>query len=88
MSNLLVNPFDSLNAEKSTGPRSPEGKAAAAQNARKHGFAGGRVVIADEDKEAYQAHLDAYFDSFQPEIRSNAMPSAAPPSPPGSTTGF
>ena len=82
MSDLLTNPFEQLtpeefdlaikanqnreNAKASTGPKSPEGKAAAAQNARKHGFAGATVVIDDEDKQAYACHLDAYFDRFLP----------------------
>ena len=58
------------NAKRSTGPTTPEGKAKSAQNARKHGFSGAAIVIADEDREAFDAHLDAYFDSFQPICQS------------------
>src|SRR5436190_4769347 len=54
------------NAKKSTGPLSPEGKAKAAQNARKHGFASARVVLHEEDRQAYDLHLDGYFASFHP----------------------
>jgi hypothetical protein len=50
----------------STGPRSEEGKAIASKNAVKHGFAGAVMVIDDEDKEAYELHLDAYHQTFQP----------------------
>ena len=82
MSDLLSNPFHTLtpsgreraskaeqnrvNAAQSTGPKTPEGKAAVAQNARKHGFAGATVVIEDEDRDAYDMHLEAYFSTFQP----------------------
>jgi hypothetical protein len=54
------------NAKRSTGPVTPEGKAIASQNARKHGFAGAQVVLKEEDKEAYKLHVDAYFASFNP----------------------
>jgi hypothetical protein len=50
----------------STGPRTEEGKAIASKNAVKHGFAGSVMVIDDEDKEAYEMHLDAYHRSFRP----------------------
>ena len=55
-----------LNARNSTGPRTPEGKAAAAQNARKHGFAAAVVTLKNEDKELYELHLDSYFNRFEP----------------------
>jgi hypothetical protein len=55
-----------LNARKSTGPRTEEGKQIAAQNARKHGYASAKVVLHEEDHEAYNLHLDSYFDSLQP----------------------
>ena len=38
-----------LNARKSTGPRTAEGKTKAAQNAVKHGFRAARDVIVGED---------------------------------------
>src|SRR2546425_7115398 len=82
MSDFFANPLDRLtgdelerafkarqnriNARNSTGPKTPEGKAAAAQNARKHGFAGATVVLEGEDQEAYDAHLDSYIARFQP----------------------
>jgi hypothetical protein len=50
----------------STGPRSPEGKAKSAQNARRHGYAGATVVIDEEDREAYNSHLDSYLQTFNP----------------------
>jgi hypothetical protein len=49
-----------------TGPRSIEGKAKSAQNARRHGYAGATVVIDEEDREAYDLHLDSYLQTFNP----------------------
>jgi hypothetical protein len=54
------------NASKSTGPTSEAGKKRSAQNARRHGYAGATVVIEEEDIIAYNAHLTAYFLTFQP----------------------
>jgi len=42
-----------LNALASTGPRTPEGKAKAAQNARKHGLFSQAAVLPDEDLDEY-----------------------------------
>jgi hypothetical protein len=59
----------SKSKSKSTGgggPRTPEGKAIVAQNARKHGFAGSKLIIDDCDREAWEAHLEAYFECLQP----------------------
>lgn len=50
----------------STGPTSEEGKAISSKNALKHGYAGSTIVIDDEDQEAYNLHLDAYHQTFQP----------------------
>ena len=50
----------------STGPTSAEGKAISSKNALKHGYAGATMVIDDEDKEAYDLHLDSYHQCFQP----------------------
>jgi hypothetical protein len=54
-------------ARHATGPTSPQGKAISAQNARKHGFAGATMVIDDEDRPAYNAHLEGYIQAFQPQ---------------------
>jgi len=42
------------NAKKSTGPRTEEGKAKSAQNARKHGLTSRRMVLADEDAAEFE----------------------------------
>lgn len=54
------------NAQVSTGPRTPEGKAASAANARRHGLAGAFTVLAHEDQEEFQALLDQYRAEFKP----------------------
>ena len=41
------------NAKKSTGPRTPEGKARSSQNALKHGLLARDAVMADEDPAEY-----------------------------------
>jgi hypothetical protein len=42
------------NAQASTGPRTPEGKAASSQNATKHGATASRVVLAFEDPAEFE----------------------------------
>jgi hypothetical protein len=61
-----------LNALKSTGPRTPEGKAASARNAFKHGFAGANLTIDETEKEAFNDHLDTYFLRFKPQDQVEA----------------
>jgi hypothetical protein len=54
------------NANKSTGPITPEGKARSSQNSTKHGFTGQSLVLVPEEREHYAAHVEAYFDRYQP----------------------
>jgi hypothetical protein len=61
-----------LNALKSTGPRTPEGKAASSRNAFKHGFAGAKLTIDETEAEAFNDHLDAYFLRFKPQDQVEA----------------
>jgi hypothetical protein len=61
-----------LNALKSTGPRTPAGKAVSARNAFKHGFAGANLTIDESEKEAFDDHLDAYFLRFKPQDQVEA----------------
>jgi hypothetical protein len=55
------------NAQKSTGPRSVEGKAASRFNALQHGMDAASIVIPGEDPAAYQSLLDNYYDDFHPQ---------------------
>ena len=54
------------NAEKSTGPKTDEGKATSSQNAVKHGFFAKNDVISGEDLAAYESHRQAIYDEFVP----------------------
>jgi len=59
------------NAQLSTGPRTPEGKARSSQNALKHGLYAKAIIIESpdfkEDPEEYQALVDSLYDELQPE---------------------
>ena len=55
------------NAQKSTGPRTEEGKRRSSINACRHGLTGRVVVLPEEDLEAYKAFSKELFDSLAPE---------------------
>jgi hypothetical protein len=56
------------NALRSTGPRTPEGKARAAQNARKHGFAATTYVVGPiEDQHEVQHLVADAVEFYQPQ---------------------
>jgi hypothetical protein len=54
------------NAQKSTGPRTPEGRAASSGNARRHGLTAHYSVIQAEDQDGFQRLLDAFCHDLQP----------------------
>jgi hypothetical protein len=54
------------NATLSTGPKSPEGKAAAARNSLKHGLSGAFAVLPHEDQDEFDVLLACLRDEFQP----------------------
>ena len=54
------------NAALSTGPRTAEGKAAAARNATTHGIFAAVPVIPGESPEAWEAHLAGVVESLAP----------------------
>jgi hypothetical protein len=56
------------NAQQSTGPRTPEGKARSARNALKHGLASisPHAFLAVEDKGAFERLLKSYMLTYQP----------------------
>jgi len=55
-----------LNAQKSTGPRTAEGKAAVAQNAVKHGLSAQCDVIRGEDQEEFDQYREEMFWELNP----------------------
>ncbi len=54
------------NALKSTGPRTPEGKAIVAQNAVKHGLLTQRVVVKGEDPEEFALYRKGMLEDLEP----------------------
>ena len=54
------------NAQKSTGPRTEEGKAKARYNARRHGLTGQFYVMDDDDRQAYFAFEKGLFNALAP----------------------
>jgi hypothetical protein len=56
-----------LNAQRSTGPRSLEGKAASRRNAMTHGALAKIVVVDGEDEAGFQLLLQGLFDQFDPQ---------------------
>jgi len=54
------------NAQNSTGPRTNEGKAAASQNAVKHGLSAARVVITSESQADFRLYRDQILDELAP----------------------
>jgi len=54
------------NAQKSTGPKTSEGKAAVSQNAVKHGLFAAEAVISVEDPADYELYRDEYLAELAP----------------------
>ena len=54
------------NAKKSTGPRSPEGKARSSKNALKHGLLAADSVIPGEDPAEFDRHLTLFENTYVP----------------------
>src|SRR5439155_16762976 len=59
------------NAQHSTGPTTPEGRAAVRLNGLKHGLCAATIVVPGEDPAEFEALLEAYRAEYQP-----ATPSA------------
>jgi hypothetical protein len=54
------------NAQHSTGPSTPEGRAAVRLNGLKHGLCAETIVVPGEDPAQFEAMLDAYRAEYQP----------------------
>jgi len=61
------------NAEKSTGPRTPEGKAAASMNALQHGLRARRTVLPDENEEHFNQLCEDLEAEWQPRTPTERM---------------
>ena len=66
MSTELKIQANQSNAQSSTGPRTEEGKAHSAQNARKHGLTAQQLLIQPEDREEFELLLARYQNEIQP----------------------
>ena len=55
-----------LNARKSTGPRSAEGKDASRRNALKHGLAAEALILPDEEADALSGRVAAWLPALDP----------------------
>jgi hypothetical protein len=62
-----------LNAQKSTGPRTPAGKERASQNALRHGLLAREAVIAGEDPEEFELHREGMLEELAPAGAVEAM---------------
>ncbi len=56
-----------LNAQKSTGPNTPQGKAVVSQNALKHGLSARHDVITSESQADFDLHRDALLAELHPQ---------------------
>jgi hypothetical protein len=54
------------NSKSSTGPRTPEGKAASSSNAKTHGFNAVDPVLPNEDRNEFNELLERYRSDIQP----------------------
>src|ERR1035441_8397567 len=54
------------NSQKSTGPKTPEGKAASSLNRLSHGFASHAAIIPGENREEFQALVADLMAEHQP----------------------
>src|SRR5579862_6412434 len=55
------------NGAKSSGPVTPEGRAASSRNSLRHGFTAASVVLPTESSEDFQSLLDSYIHQFHPQ---------------------
>ena len=61
------------NARHSTGPGSPEGKAASSRNALKHGLRARDVVLVDETEAEFEKFREELFAAFDPQDAMEAF---------------
>ena len=55
------------NAQKSTGPKSPEGKETSSQNSTKHGLLSHRNIISSESQAEFDHHRAQFLEELKPE---------------------
>lgn len=60
------------NAQRSTGPRTAEGKARCAQNRTTHALTGAHAILPGEDPAAFERLKSALLDEYQPQTETEA----------------
>ena len=66
MSSLQQIEANRLNAQKSTGPSTPEGRAAVSLNGLKYGLYAETLILPGEDPAEFDALLDRFHGEYQP----------------------
>jgi hypothetical protein len=61
------------NAQKSTGPRTPQGKAVASQNSLKHGLSTQQAVIGLESREEFDLYREQFLEELAPQTPVESM---------------
>jgi len=59
--------INAQNAKRSTGPRTPQGKAASSRNAVKHGLTAAKPVVLPEEEPTFESFRDKLWHEIQPE---------------------
>jgi hypothetical protein len=62
-----------LNAKKSTGPRTPEGKARSRANALRHGLSGTAILMDCEQEDEFNEMVDDLLEEWQPATTTEKM---------------
>ena len=63
------------NAQKSSGPTTPEGRERSSRNSTKHGFTGQSLILSPEEADLYKAFVADYFNDYAPYDAGPPMPS-------------
>ncbi len=69
---------DRRNAQKSTGPRTPEGKAKTRFNALKYGIHADQIVLPTEDEDEWRTTFFNFHDEFEPRTPSQEALACGP----------
>jgi len=61
------------NAQKSTGPQSPKGKAVVSRNAVKHGLTASQAIIEQEDQAEFERYRQQFLEELAPQTPMESM---------------
>ena len=61
------------NAQRSTGPRSPEGREISSRNSQRHGVLSQRVTTDVEENELYERMLNSFMDEYGPRSETEIL---------------